>query len=94
MLGQIVCAMAQSFILCIPTRLAAQWFGPNEVATATSIGVFSNQLGIAIGCLIPPKVVHMNDSIEYILMRFYYLQIPTAVLAFISFLLAFCNFNF
>ena len=37
MLGQIVCAIAQAFILGIPARLASVWFGSREIATATSV---------------------------------------------------------
>lgn len=44
MAAQTICAIAQIFILGIPARLAAVWFGPNEVSTATSIGVFGNQV--------------------------------------------------
>lgn len=44
MTAQTVCAVAQIFILGIPAELAAVWFGPNEVSTATSIGVFGNQV--------------------------------------------------
>ena len=44
MLGQTVCALAQTCILGIPARLAAVWFGNNEVSTATAIGVFGNQV--------------------------------------------------
>ena len=44
MTGQTMCAIAQVFILGIPARLAAVWFGPNEVSTATAIGVFGNQV--------------------------------------------------
>ena len=44
MFGQTICAIAQIFVLGIPARLASVWFGPNEVSTATSIGVFGNQV--------------------------------------------------
>ena len=44
MFAQTICAIAQIFILGIPARLAAVWFGPNQVSTATSIGVFGNQV--------------------------------------------------
>ncbi len=37
MTGQIFCAIAQSFILGIPARLSALWFGVNEVSLATSV---------------------------------------------------------
>lgn len=44
MLGQIGCALAQVFILGVPSRLASVWFGANEVSTACSMGVFGNQV--------------------------------------------------
>lgn len=56
-LGQTVAACAQSFILEIPPKIGSVWFGPSEVSTATAIGVFGNQLGVAIGFLLPPAVV-------------------------------------
>jgi len=42
--GQTLLAMSQTFILSIPARLAAVWFGPNQVSTACSVGVFGNQV--------------------------------------------------
>ena len=57
MAGQTIVATAQLFILNIPPRLAAVWFGENEVSKATALGVTCNNLGIAIGFLIPPFVV-------------------------------------
>lgn len=66
MLAQTICAIAQVFILGIPARLAAVWFGPNEVSTATSIGVFGNQLGCAIGFLIPPEVVPNHEDLDVV----------------------------
>lgn len=44
MAAQVVCACAQLFILGLPARVAAVWFGEAELATATSIGVFGNQV--------------------------------------------------
>lgn len=46
MLGQTIVAGSQVFILNLPARLAAVWFGPSEVSTACSIGVFGNQVNI------------------------------------------------
>lgn len=42
--GQTVVAISQVFILSVPARLAAVWFGQNEVSSACSIGVFGNQV--------------------------------------------------
>lgn len=51
MTAQTICAIAQVFILGIPARLAAVWFGPNEVSTATAIGVFGNQVSRSALCI-------------------------------------------
>lgn len=45
MLGQVICSVAQVFILGMPSRIASVWFGANEVSTACSIAVFGNQVG-------------------------------------------------
>lgn len=34
----------QVFILSLPARLAAVWFGPDQVSSACSVGVFGNQV--------------------------------------------------
>ncbi|XP_025098967.1 feline leukemia virus subgroup C receptor-related protein 2-like isoform X2 [Pomacea canaliculata] len=66
MLAQTLCGLAQVFIVSIPPRLAAVWFGHNEVSTATGIGVFGNQVGVALGFLIPPIIVPNSDSLDEI----------------------------
>uniref|UniRef100_A0A1B6H316 Choline/ethanolamine transporter FLVCR1 n=1 Tax=Cuerna arida TaxID=1464854 RepID=A0A1B6H316_9HEMI len=83
-LGQTVVAISQIFVLSIPASLAATWFGPNEVSSACSIGVFGNQLGIAIGFLIPPILVKNSEVMESIgaglSTLFYSVAILTSVL--------------
>ncbi|KAF2893536.1 hypothetical protein ILUMI_12647 [Ignelater luminosus] len=61
-LGQSIVALSQVFILSVPARLAAVWFGPNQVSSACSIGVFGNQLGVAMGFLIPPMLVKVDGE--------------------------------
>uniref|UniRef100_A0A158Q7C9 Choline/ethanolamine transporter FLVCR1 n=1 Tax=Elaeophora elaphi TaxID=1147741 RepID=A0A158Q7C9_9BILA len=61
-LGQAIVGFSQMFILGVPSRLAAVWFGPEQVSTACAIGVFGNQLGIAIGFVLPPVLVHMGAA--------------------------------
>jgi len=80
MVGQIFCAIAQAFTLSVPARLSALWFGPTQIALATSIGVFGNQLGAAIGFLVPPIIVIKSDDMEDMQKRFYYLLIPVGTL--------------
>ena len=50
MAAQTLCGSAQIFIVSLPPRLAAVWFGPNEVSTATAIGVFGNQVSRRVDC--------------------------------------------
>uniref|UniRef100_A0A672FC94 Feline leukemia virus subgroup C cellular receptor 1 n=1 Tax=Salarias fasciatus TaxID=181472 RepID=A0A672FC94_SALFA len=52
--AQVVCSVAQVFILGLPSRVASVWFGPREVSTACATAVLGNQLGTAIGFLLPP----------------------------------------
>ncbi|XP_077412813.1 choline/ethanolamine transporter flvcr2a isoform X3 [Vanacampus margaritifer] len=74
-LGQFVCSVATVYILGIPSKLSSLWFGQQEVSTACSIGVLGNQMGIAIGFLIPPILVPNVDDVEelahYIKIMFY-----------------------
>uniref|UniRef100_A0A1B0G294 Uncharacterized protein n=1 Tax=Glossina morsitans morsitans TaxID=37546 RepID=A0A1B0G294_GLOMM len=42
--GQSIVALSQVFILSLPARLAAVWFGPDQVSFACSVGVFGNQV--------------------------------------------------
>lgn len=55
--AQVVCSVAQVFILGLPSRVASVWFGPQEVSTACATAVLGNQLGCAIGFLLPPVLV-------------------------------------
>ncbi|XP_077013898.1 choline/ethanolamine transporter FLVCR1 [Tamandua tetradactyla] len=57
MLGQCLCSVAQVFILGLPSRIASVWFGPKEVSTACATAVLGNQLGAAVGFLLPPVLV-------------------------------------
>ncbi|GFG32507.1 hypothetical protein Cfor_04335 [Coptotermes formosanus] len=62
--GQTFVAISQVFLLSIPPRLAAVWFGSNQVSTACAIGVFGNQVGMAAGFLLPPVFVKNHDNVE------------------------------
>ena len=51
-------------MLPIPGRIAAKWFGSAELSTATSVGVFGTQLGVAVSFLLPPMMVKNRESTE------------------------------
>ena len=42
--GQFFASIAQSFVIEVPAYLASLWFESSQVSTATSIGVFGNQV--------------------------------------------------
>nr|XP_030130582.3 feline leukemia virus subgroup C receptor-related protein 2 isoform X2 [Taeniopygia guttata] len=63
-LGQVICGLAQVFILGMPSHIASVWFGSHEVSTACSIAVFGNQLGIAVGFLVPPVLIPNVEDVE------------------------------
>lgn len=65
-MGQTVVAISQVFILNVPPRLAAVWFGADQVSSACSIGVFGNQLGVAVGFVLPPLLVRASGTIPEI----------------------------
>ncbi|XP_060867819.1 heme transporter FLVCR2-like [Metopolophium dirhodum] len=86
MLGQTIAASSQVFILNLPARLAAVWFGPSEVSTACSIGVFGNQFGVALGFLLPPLLVQDTGDLYAIsagLSRMFYATAISSTLVFI-----------
>lgn len=92
MLGQFASSFAQVFILGMPSRLASVWFGANEVSTACSIGVFGNQLGIAIGFLVPPILVPNVDDMDelaYHIRIMFYISAGMATVIFVLVVIVF-----
>lgn len=45
LIGQSLAAVAQVFIMSLPSKLAAVWFGSKEVSTACAFAVLGTQLG-------------------------------------------------
>uniref|UniRef100_A0AC35U9K2 MFS domain-containing protein n=1 Tax=Rhabditophanes sp. KR3021 TaxID=114890 RepID=A0AC35U9K2_9BILA len=63
-LGQTISGSSQVFILGLPPRLASVWFGSKEVSTACAVGVFGNQMGIAIGFVLPPLLILVGTKAQ------------------------------
>ncbi|KAI4454467.1 major facilitator superfamily protein-related [Holotrichia oblita] len=63
-IGQTVVFVSQLFILSLPPKVASVWFGPNEVSTACSLGVFGTQLGTALSFIVSPLAVRNHDNLE------------------------------
>uniref|UniRef100_A0A672FXZ0 Choline/ethanolamine transporter FLVCR1 n=1 Tax=Salarias fasciatus TaxID=181472 RepID=A0A672FXZ0_SALFA len=91
-LGQFVCSVATVFVLGVPSRLASLWFGQQEVSTACSIGVLGNQMGIAIGFLLPPILVPNvddMDSLAHHIRIMFYISAGAATLIFVLVVIVF-----
>ncbi|KYN30098.1 Feline leukemia virus subgroup C receptor-related protein 2 [Trachymyrmex cornetzi] len=63
-IGQSIVALAQTLVLPLPGRLAAQWFPPTQLSTATSLGIFGSQLGVALGFLLGPMIVKNHNNLD------------------------------
>ncbi|XP_065066476.1 uncharacterized MFS-type transporter C09D4.1-like [Rhopilema esculentum] len=63
-LGNTSAALAQCFILFVPPRLAAVWFGDHERATASAIGVLMNMFGVALGFLMGGTMVPSSKNMD------------------------------
>ncbi|CAH1102506.1 unnamed protein product [Psylliodes chrysocephalus] len=64
MLGQIIGAVSQLFIVCLPTKIASVWFKENEISTACSLGVSGTLLGYALGFILPTLLVHDSNNLD------------------------------
>lgn len=50
--AQVICSVAQVFILGLPSRIASVWFGPREVSTACAMAVLGNQVSHSMDQLV------------------------------------------
>ncbi|GLH12740.1 Uncharacterized protein GBIM_17435, partial [Gryllus bimaculatus] len=85
--GQALVGAAQMFTLGAPARLAALWFPPGQVATACALGVFGNQVGIAVGFVVPPAVVSAEGGPEDVTRELLWLHVALAAAPTLLFLL-------
>ncbi|KAF8367665.1 hypothetical protein PRIPAC_85494, partial [Pristionchus pacificus] len=90
-IGQTIVGGSQMFTLGIPPKLAAVWFGSDEVSTACAAGVFGNQLGIAVGFLLPTLLVY-GGTVAEVATQLNHLFLVSAVLNSLIFVLIICFF--
>ena len=65
-LGSILCGVSTSGFLFLPPKFAAVWFGEEERATAISIAVASDSLGLALGYILPPLIVESKRNMKQV----------------------------
>ncbi|KAF5296865.1 hypothetical protein FQA39_LY12383 [Lamprigera yunnana] len=63
-LAQTIAAASQVLLFSVPVKLAANWFGSNEVSTACAIGFSSIMVGSALGFVLPPLLIKA-ETIEH-----------------------------
>jgi len=56
-LGQMIAAIGQPFVLNSPAKLACVWFGEHERILALTLAVASQAIGGAVGFVIPTLFV-------------------------------------
>ena len=56
-IGQVLGAISLGLILQVSSKLSFQWFPEHERATATTIGILFNILGVALGFALPCSIV-------------------------------------
>lgn len=59
--GSFIVGVSVAFFIGTPTWLSATWFDGEEQSTATAIAVFATQAGLALGFLIPPVVINLEN---------------------------------
>ncbi|CEG81324.1 hypothetical protein RMATCC62417_15539 [Rhizopus microsporus] len=64
MIGQVICAFGQPFILNVCTPYAALWFSAKSRGTATMVGGIANAIGMAIADVIIPAIVTGADQVQ------------------------------
>ncbi|XP_034174889.1 choline/ethanolamine transporter flvcr2a [Osmia lignaria lignaria] len=86
-IGQSLVAVTQTIVLILPGRLAAQWFDTTEISTATSLSIFGNQMGIALGFLLTPIIVKNHENLHDIGNDLSYMFWGVAIIVTVLFLL-------
>lgn len=87
MIGQFFAAVAYGNIIQIPGKLSAVWFAPQERGISTSIGVFMNIMGVAVGFIQPAHQIPASDDNEIILQGLKSFYLSRVIIAFVIFLL-------
>lgn len=78
-MGQFVLSCTQLVIISTPASFAGVWFGANEVSTACALGVFGQQLGMALGFILPPLMIRNHEELDSIGKDFYRFFILNAI---------------
>ena len=79
-----IIAVAQPFLIVLPTKLAAQWFPSDQRVLANSFASLANPLGIMMASLLAPLLCKEPNDLKFVQI---YFMIPTFLAAFMSILI-------
>eukprot|EP00111_Clytia_hemisphaerica_P022741 TCONS_00066934-protein len=81
LVAQILSACVQPFVLSMPTKIAALWFGDHERTIANTIATMANPLGVLVANGIAAGIVSKEDDIGLLLIVTGAPAVITALLA-------------
>lgn len=84
-LGQIVVSLSEQFIFSVPSRLASVWFPDNEVSSAVAMCILGNQIGNALGFIVPQILLDSAETKEEIGSALYAIFFGLAAISLIAF---------
>ncbi|KAK4879449.1 hypothetical protein RN001_007595 [Aquatica leii] len=87
--SQAVMAVTHAPMLNMAPKIAANWFGPDEVSIACAIGITGMQIGLAFGFVLPPLLIR-KETVKIDLFK---TNIGVAVICTIAALLIFFFFT-
>lgn len=79
--GQILNAACGPLVMAPVSQLSSFWFAPHERTRATTVAIFSNNLGSTVGFLISPYIVNTPDNVPILLYFHFGLAFVACVLA-------------
>ena len=79
--GQILNAACGPLVMAPVSQLSSLWFAPHERTRATTVAIFSNNLGSTVGFLISPYIVDKPDNVPILLYLHFGLAFVACVLA-------------
>ncbi|KAK9882167.1 hypothetical protein WA026_019684 [Henosepilachna vigintioctopunctata] len=93
MMAQFLCAIAQTFLVVLPSEVACAWFDAKEVSTACALGLLGTQIGLALGMTIPSWLIKGSDNKDQVSEEMFTLFIYNAAICILMFTLVWIFFR-
>lgn len=76
MVGQVLCSLAQPFVMFVTTKFANSWFTENQRALANTVALSSNTFGILIGAFGKKIIIFKNSVMNTIFEYLFFFKFP------------------